>query len=343
MKKELSDWFSQNCRDLPWRRTKDPYLIWLSEIILQQTRVDQGLSYYLAFCSKYPTIKHLANAPEDEVMKLWQGLGYYSRARNLHKTAQIVTEKYKGKFPNTFSEIRALPGIGDYTASAVASFAFNLCYPVLDGNVARVIARLFGVIAPIDTLAGKAELMRVLNDLIDKKNPGEFNQAIMEFGAMHCKPKKPLCSNCPFSKDCYAFKQSVVDILPMKKNKTVVKPRRLDYLICIEDQHLWLKKRTQSDIWKHLYDFPETDEKTAKKFKKSQLLGTTQHLLSHQNLSIFFWKVESLSEMLKFSAKKVPISELFRYAMPKPISKFLSDNQHIAKPSKKKVPNVKKL
>ncbi|MDR2906834.1 MAG: A/G-specific adenine glycosylase [Bacteroidales bacterium] len=343
MEKLLAEWFSQNKRDLPWRKTGNPYFIWLSEIILQQTQVIQGLPYYLNFTSKYPKITDLANAPEDEVLKLWQGLGYYSRARNLHKTAKIVSEIYGGIFPNHYDEIRDLPGIGDYTAAAITSFAFNLCYPVLDGNVARVISRMFGVVTPVDTPAGKAEIMQILNRLINKKHPGEFNQAIMEFGAIHCKPRQPLCETCPFQSDCYALRHQTIDTLPLKKNKTAVKSRRLDYLICVENDFLWIKKRTNRDIWQHLYDFPEADEILAKTFKKRQLLSYSEHLLSHQHLQISFWKVETLPEMLKSTAQKIPISEIFSYAMPKPINKFMSENHLSTKIVDKKTSNVKKL
>ncbi len=344
MKNSLFDWFSQNKRDLPWRHTKNPYLIWLSEIILQQTQVVQGLSYYLNFSSKYPSIKNLAKAPEDEVLKLWQGLGYYSRARNLHKTAKIIAKDYKGIFPNNYEEIRALPGIGDYTAAAIASFAFDLCYPVLDGNVARVISRMFGVVLPIDTLAGKAELMKILNKQIDKKNPAEFNQAIMEFGAIHCKPRQPLCETCPFQKNCYAYRHDVIETLPVKKNKTAVKPRRLDYLVCIETNYIWIKKRTHRDIWQGLYDFPEADETFRKDVLHAfQPIWSCEHQLSHQKLSISFWKIKKLPENLKSEAQKVPLSRFFEFATPKPIHNFATNNQLIAKPVDKKVPNVKKL
>ena len=354
MKNILFDWFLLHKRDLPWRHTKNPYLIWLSEIILQQTQVIQGLSYYLSFSSKYPTIEDLAHASEDEILKLWQGLGYYSRARNLHKTAKIIAEQYNGVFPNTYDEIRALPGIGDYTAAAIASFAFDMCYPVLDGNVARVVSRMFGVITPIDTPAGKAELMKILNKQIDKKNPAEFNQAIMEFGAIHCKPRQPLCistllnDTCPFQAECYAFRHKVVDILPMKKNKTAVKPRRLDYLVCIENDHIWVKKRTGRDIWQHLYDFPEMDTSTGSVSANVELVETSpiwtaEHLLSHQKLAISFWQVKKLPENLKSSAQKVPILQFFELATPKPIHNFSIENQLITKFVEKKCPNVKKL
>ena len=343
MKKLLADWFAQNKRDLPWRNTQDPYLIWLSEVILQQTQVVQGLSYYHHFSSTYPSIADLARASEDEVMKLWEGLGYYSRARNLHKTAKIVAENYGGIFPDRYEDIRALPGIGDYTAAAIASFAFDLCHPVLDGNVARVISRMFGMIMPIDTHAGRAELLRILNKQFDKQHPAEFNQAIMEFGAICCKPRQPLCAECPFQSDCYAFRHKTVEFLPMKKNKIVVKPRRLNYLICIEEGCIWIKKRTKSDIWRHLYDFPEADDKHLKKLRKSQLLEVSEHQLSHQRLTISFWKTDSLPEKLQISAQKIPVAEFFSLATPKPINNFAVRNQLIAKPVEKKRPNVKKF
>jgi A/G-specific adenine glycosylase len=337
MKNALIDWFLQNKRDLPWRHTKDPYLIWLSEVILQQTQVVQGLSYYLNFRSKYPTIKKLAQAPEDEVLKLWQGLGYYSRARNLHKTAKIIVEKYNGIFPNSYDEIRALPGVGDYTAAAIASFAFGLCYPVLDGNAARVISRMFGVVTPIDTPAGKVELMSILNKQIDKKNPAEFNQAVMEFGAILCKPRQSLCEACPFQKNCYAYRHDVVNTLPIKKNKTAVKPRRLDYLVCIENNHVWIKKRTNRDIWHGLYDFPEMDVFDN---KKQFLLSSCQHQLSHQKLTVSFWKTEKLSKNLKSSSLKIPILQIFELATPKPIHNFIVENHLFVKIVDKKSPNV---
>jgi len=344
MKKKLSDWFLQNKRDLPWRHTKNPYLIWLSEVILQQTQVVQGLPYYLNFASKYPKIQDLAKAPEDEVLKLWQGLGYYSRARNLHAAAKFITTNYDGIFPNTYTEIRALPGVGDYTAAAIASFAFDLCYPVLDGNVSRVISRMFGVVEPVDTPSGKAELMKILNREIDKKNPGEFNQAIMEFGSLHCKPRQPLCLECMFPKTCYAFRHEVVDTLPVKKNKIAVKPRRLDYLVCVEDDFIWVKKRTNRDIWQGLYDFPEYDV-GAENFPPlhGTLLHSIEHQLSHQKLSISFWKPKKLPQNLKSTAQKIPISQFFELATPKPIHNFAVQNQLIAKNVNKKSPNVKKF
>ena len=339
---------------------------------MQQTQVVQGLPYYLKFSEKYPKIEDLAIAPEDEVLKLWQGLGYYSRARNLHKTAKIIVEKHNGVFPNTYSGIRALPGVGDYTAAAIASFAFDLCYPVLDGNVARVVSRMFGVITPIDTAAGKAELMRVLSRNIDKKNPAEFNQAMMEFGSICCKPRNPLCvstslnDRCPFQKNCYAHKHDVIETLPIKKNKIAVKPRRLDYLVCVEDDCVWVKKRTGRDIWQGLYDFPEVGTSTAStgsaasvsaniavpadiavvadvELVETSPIWSCEHLLSHQKLSISFWKTEKLSKKLKSSAQKVPISQFFELAMPKPIHNFMSDYDLIAKVVKKKYSNVKKL
>src|ERR1043166_2918712 len=193
---KIMAWYDQNKRDLPWRNTKDPYLIWLSEIILQQTRVDQGMNYYHKFATTFPTINHLAKADNDKVMKLWQGLGYYSRARNLHATAKTVVEKYKGNFPSSYNEILALKGIGEYTAAAIASIAFDLPHAVVDGNVYRVLSRVFGIETPIDSSAGKKEFYQLANELIDKKHPARFNQAVMELGALQCKPINPDCSAC---------------------------------------------------------------------------------------------------------------------------------------------------
>ena len=192
----LIKWYKENKRDLPWRDTTDPYKIWLSEIILQQTRVDQGLSYYLKFIKNFPTIDKLANAKEEKILKLWQGLGYYSRARNLHFTAKHIVTNYNSKFPENYKEIIALKGIGEYTAAAISSFSYNMPYPVIDGNVYRVLARFFDISAPIDSTLGKKEFKALAEELIDKKNPAEYNQAIMEFGAIHCKPKQPNCEDC---------------------------------------------------------------------------------------------------------------------------------------------------
>ena len=306
----IINWYLTNKRDLPWRNTKDPYFIWLSEVILQQTRVDQGMNYYLAFIRNFPTIKKLAAAPEEKVMKLWQGLGYYSRARNLHATAKHISKEFKGVFPETHDEIIQLKGIGPYTAAAIASIAFNRPHAVVDGNVYRVLARVFGVKTPIDSTAGKKEFYELANELLDKKQPALFNQAVMEFGAMYCKPNNPDCPNCIFNGICVANDKKLVDTLPVKEKKTKVRNRYFKYIVLKHKNTVVIKKRTGKDIWKNLYDFPliETDRelkepallKTAewKKFFGKQaytinsVSKTYKHVLSHQNIYARFWEVK---------------------------------------------------
>jgi A/G-specific adenine glycosylase len=253
---KIINWYHKNKRELPWRQEVNPYLIWLSEVILQQTRVNQGLPYYLKFVSHYPTIAHLANASEAEVLKDWQGLGYYSRARNLHSAAKTMVKKHGGEFPRTYPEILALEGIGPYTAAAIGSFAFGLPYPVIDGNVQRVVSRIFGIQKPVNSTLGRKEIEEVLNTVFDKKKPADFNQAIMEFGAMHCKPQQPLCNECPFEFGCYAKQHNLVQVLPAKEKKAQVKIRYFLYLVPQKGKHEFIVKRTANDIWKNLYEFP---------------------------------------------------------------------------------------
>ncbi len=223
--KKIIAWYQQNKRELPWRNTKDPYLIWLSEIILQQTRVEQGMAYYLKFAKEFPSVKELAKAENEKVMKLWQGLGYYSRARNLHTTAKTITDNYKGKFPEQHEDILLLKGVGEYTAAAIVSFAFNKPHAVVDGNVYRLLSRVFGIETPIDTTLGKKEFNALANELLDKKNPALHNQAIMEFGAIQCKPVSPDCSVCPLNTMCFAYSKKSVSKLPVKAKKTKVRNR----------------------------------------------------------------------------------------------------------------------
>ena len=224
-------WYEHNKRDLPWRNTRDPYLIWLSEIILQQTRVDQGMSYYLKFVGEFPTVKQLAKADNEKVMKLWQGLGYYSRARNLHTTAKIILLEHKGVFPKEFETILALKGVGEYTAAAIASFAYNKPYAVVDGNVYRVLSRVFDISTPIDSTQGKKEFNHLAGELLDKNKPAIYNQAIMEFGAMQCKPINPYCAVCPLNTMCLAYSKKLVAELPVKSKKTKVRDRYFNYIV----------------------------------------------------------------------------------------------------------------
>jgi A/G-specific adenine glycosylase len=314
----LTLWYLQNKRDLPWRNTTDPYQIWLSEIMLQQTRVAQGLPYFLNFIDKFPTVFDLANATEEAVLKNWQGLGYYSRARNLHATAKYIAFDCNGKFPNTFSELIKLKGIGDYTAAAIASFSFNEVVPVVDGNVYRVLSRYFGIDTDITSNPAKKEFFDLASELISKKNPALFNQSIMEFGALQCVPKNPDCSVCVFNTSCIALQKKKINQLPVKLKKTKVTKRFLNYIIIAdEDQKTIVQKRTEKGIWQNLYEFPfiETDKEEGfdvinfeiqhKVFKENKILSVEEineksilHKLSHQHLQIKFWKV-TLSGKIK--------------------------------------------
>ncbi len=300
---EITTWFDKNKRNLPWRDTKNAYFIWLSEIILQQTRVAQGLPYFEKFVAHYPSVAELAAASEDEIMRLWQGLGYYSRARNMHKAAKIIAEK--GFFPDNFSDLRKLPGIGDYTAAAVASFAYGEAVAVLDGNVFRVLSRYFGIENDISSPEGKKVFAQVAQAQLDKKRPDLYNQAIMEFGALHCKPSAPLCETCPLRLNCYAFAEKKQDVLPIKAKKIAVKERFLHYFLVEHEGKFLLKKRANDGIWEGLYDLPfceENEEKTAtfllqnisdadtyfNSFKKNDEI---LHILTHQKLRIFYFHI----------------------------------------------------
>jgi A/G-specific adenine glycosylase len=336
-------WYEKNKRDLPWRETKDPYRIWLSEIILQQTRVNQGLPYYLKFVEAFPSVFDLANAPEQKVLRLWQGLGYYTRARNLHKCAKEVVAHFDGKFPKTFDGLKTLPGIGDYTAAAIASISFGQSVAVVDGNVFRVLARIFGIDTPINTPEGKRIFSTIANELVSKKNPDVHNQAMMEFGARLCTPRNPGCEICPFQRNCFAFKNSLQHQLPVKLQLKKARKRYFYYFVVQKGKSLLMKKREEKDIWHGLYDFVlvETkrpvdplkilaDHESLKEFRKGKLSVVSsvyKHILSHQLIYSRFIQLTppqniSLNRSgLKFHSLK-NVAEL-----PKPvlISKFLSD------------------
>jgi len=339
----LLDWYRQNHRDLPWRRTNDPYAIWLSEVILQQTRVDQGMPYWFRFLEAFPTATDLANADEQEVLRLWQGLGYYSRARNLHDAAKVVRDEYNGIFPDQYEQIRALKGIGDYTAAAIGSIAFNLPHAVVDGNVYRFLSRIFAINTPIDSTNGKKEFFVLANELIDKSNPGMFNQAMMEFGAMQCKPSNPDCSVCPFNQYCQSFATNTVSEYPVKSKKTKTRNRYFDFIILSDEKNTILQKREGKDIWQGLYQFPLIESATKNKNKldlsKSEVanyLNTNshkmvkssaivKHVLSHQVIFAKFWwiNMESVSTAKDANMIKVPWSQLGDYGMPQLIVKYL--------------------
>jgi len=334
---EIIGWYHQNKRDLPWRKTTDPYQIWLSEIILQQTRVDQGLAYFNKFIENYPTIDLLANASEKEVLNHWQGLGYYSRARNLHFTAKLIVDEYKGVFPTTYKDVLSLKGVGEYTAAAITSFAYGLTYPVIDGNVYRVLSRIFGVETPIDSTLGKKEFKALANELIDSKRPADYNQAIMEFGALQCKPKLPKCEDCPLRLSCFALKNDLIAELPKKEKKIKQRNRFFNYTVIIDEDSIYLKERTEKDIWIGLYDFPliETEKqlnsfKTIKDSFKNiglDLIDKSieyKHILSHQKIYATFWLVNAKNNNY-FDANftKIPLKEINNYPVPKLIDNYL--------------------
>jgi len=252
----------KNKRQMPWKGEKDPYKIWLSEIILQQTRVEQGIEYYHRFVQKFPGITQLARANDKLIFKLWEGLGYYSRCRNLISTARLISQDLDGRFPTTFNELRQLRGVGPYTAAAISSFAFNLPHAVIDGNVSRVLARVFGVKKPVDSTEGKKIIAALAGELLDKNYPGVYNQAIMDFGAIVCKPLAPLCSNCVFKKICLAFRNDLVKELPLKSKRIIIKERWFYYLVLSEENRVIIQQRNAKDIWNQLYEFPmiERDE-----------------------------------------------------------------------------------
>lgn len=335
---KLIFWYVQNKRDLPWRKTKNPYHVWLSEIMLQQTRVAQGLQYYNNFIEQFPSIFDLAKADESTVLKMWQGLGYYSRARNLHFTAKKIANEFNGTFPSTYKEIIKLKGIGDYTASAIASICFNQPTAVVDGNVYRVLARYFGIKTPINSALGKKEFKKLAQNLIDESSPGTYNQAIMDFGATHCKPQNPLCESCIFSDSCVAFEKKLTKQLPVKDQKTKVTKKYFNYLVVLTaDKKTILSERKGKGIWQGLYQFPliestviigkETlvesaefihlfpDETNISLFNQKEIV----HKLSHQHLYTQFWIVETH----QLDHATVNWSDINQFPVPVLIANFL--------------------
>ena len=334
---------NSNTRAMPWKGEKDPYKIWLSEIILQQTRVEQGWNYYEKFIAAFPTILHLARANEEKVFKMWEGLGYYSRCKNLIATARKIASEYKGKFPSTYDEIHELPGIGPYTASAISSFAFNAPHAVLDGNVQRVIARYFGITTPIDTTAGKKLYQTLAQSLLHRDDPGIYNQAIMDFGAVICKPQNPLCHDCVQKNECEAFKQNVVTQLPVKQ-KALVRKERWFYYFIIECNSKWyIRQRTGKDIWENLFEFvlfesPAAVEDITVKlpFLKKLVNGQTCQIesisrmyrqqLTHQTIHGRFVKIKVQKAVPALSSfSLVDRKQLSKYAFPRFITTFLGE------------------
>src|SRR6056297_188420 len=340
---KILGWYQKNKRDLPWRGSTDPYKIWLSEIILQQTRVAQGTPYYLRFIETFPKVTDLAKAKEETVLKLWQGLGYYSRARNLHTAAKMVVDDYDGRFPDTYRELLKLKGVGDYTASAISSICFNERQAVVDGNVYRVLARYFGVATPINSTAGIKYFKELAQEVLHERNVSDYNQGIMEFGALQCIPKNPVCSECPLKESCIALKEKKTDFLPVKLQKTKVKNRFFNYLvpICIAGngkKYTLLRQRTGKGIWQNLWEFPllesgnEMDlnaiEQGCRKVLELKsapnisLFNTdvVVHKLSHQHLHTKFWIIE----VDEIALDALPITELEKYPVPVLISSFMN-------------------
>ena len=329
----IEQWYSLHKRDLPWRQTTNPYYIWLSEIILQQTRVEQGRAYYERFVQTFPTVQDLASAPEEAVLLLWQGLGYYSRARNLHKAAQQIA--VMGDFPSDYKTILSLPGVGPYTAAAIASFAFGQPYAVLDGNVFRVLSRYFGIDTPIDSTEGKKEFKALADEMLDKKHPSLYNQAIMDFGAMLCKPSGADCGSCPLRDGCMAYEQNKVQNLPVKGKKIEQRTRYFSYVyLCTDKGEVQIFRRSGNDIWHGLYQFPlvESDEELPlsalqQKFPQGQWTLLRQgfvHQLTHQRLVVNFYRLQLPHKDTSLLGLWVKESELQNYAMPQLLVKLLS-------------------
>lgn len=339
----LCDWYARNGRDLPWRRTRDPYRIWLSEVILQQTRVAQGTAYYLRFTERFPDVAALAAASEDEVLKLWQGLGYYSRARNLHAAAKQVVTRFGGVFPVAYRDVRALPGVGDYTAAAICSMAYEAPCAVLDGNVFRVLARLFDLDTPIDTTAGRRTFALLAEEQLDRNCPATYNQAIMDFGAMQCTPGQPDCGACPLEGCCLARAAGTVVARPVKQGRTKVRERWFNYLQLVCGAETLLHRRGAGDIWQGLYEFPliETDravdlESLSQTDPFRTLCGdptnrilcrTTElpcHRLSHQTLHAVVHRIRLVQWPVAADAYlRIPEAELGDYAVSRLLDRYL--------------------
>ncbi|NDV78590.1 A/G-specific adenine glycosylase [Dysgonomonas sp. 511] len=337
----LTRWYEINKRDLPWRQTNDPYKIWMSEIILQQTRVDQGYAYYNRFVEKYPTVTNLAGATEEEVLKLWQGLGYYSRARNLHAAAKEIVDRYKGIFPIGYKDVLSLKGVGEYTAAAIVSFAYNEPYAVVDGNVYRVLSRIFAIEEPIDSSRGKKVFAQLAQGLLDKDNPGIHNQAVMEFGALQCVPVSPDCAKCPVVDFCLAHAQNKISRYPVKQNKTKTQNRYFNYLDIRIGDDMFLHKREQKDVWQNLYELPliETEKALAWEelaenevfrglFSKSSAVKISKafeikHVLSHQVIYAVFYRIDTDNALLDEKYLKIKLADADRYPVSRLVHKYL--------------------
>lgn len=356
---EIINWYHRHKRDLPWRATKDPYVIWLSEVILQQTRVDQGLPYFERFRERFPTVKDFAEASEDEILRLWQGLGYYSRARNMHHAAKTVMKEHGGQFPTQYNSLIRLKGIGEYTAAAIASFAGGEPHAVVDGNVFRVLARYFGNDSAINSGKGKREFQELANEMLDRDYPGTYNQAIMEFGSLQCKPVRPDCAQCVLRPGCYAANRGEVERLPVKIKSRPSRNRYFHYLLVHDGDQILMNKRGPGDIWENLYELPliETSHaittigtpKVGEELRR-QIIGhfgekaevkaisePVRHVLSHQNIHAHFYLVERVEHLFvkKTGWNFFNTKDLNKLAKPKLIFAFL--DKYLNETAKKRV------
>ena len=341
----LINWYDENHRDLPWRHSPTPYQVWLSEVILQQTRVNQGMDYYLRFIERWPTVTDLAKASEEEVLKMWQGLGYYSRARNLHHCAQQIVTEHGGQFPADYEKLRQLKGIGNYTAAAIASIAFNLPHAVVDGNVYRVLSRIFDIDTPININEGQTLFAQLADDLLNREQPGLHNQALMEFGALHCTPKNPNCLLCPLQAQCLAFAHQTVMQRPVKQPKVKVTTRYFNYLVIRINDSVYLHKRNEDDIWKNLYDFPcieseqpmsveevvETEKfkqlLDSKPFSIAKVSPVFTHKLTHRTIMAQFIEIKLEQKLLQIETKGLFLAretDLNNFPIPRLIDLYLN-------------------
>lgn len=351
---QLIKWYETNKRNLPWRNTRNPYKIWLSEIILQQTRVEQGLSYYLIFIRHYPDVEKLALANQDDVYNLWQGLGYYNRANNMMKAAKSIVKEFNGQLPSDYDELQKLKGIGSYTAAAIASIAFGISKPVVDGNVFRVLSRIYAIDTPINTTAGKKEFEAIAAELMSDNEPGTFNQALMEFGALYCKPKNPDCKNCIFNNKCLAWQQRSIERYPVKNKKKKIRKRYIYYMVIESanktEPEFIFTKRGENDIWKNLYEFPSVEFEKEKELAKvvdqfnlsyhgkleqyqiKNISGTYTHQLTHQQINAVFIrlivnnieKIEPEKSILLASQKNI-----IKYPVSRLTEKYMQDQKII--------------
>jgi A/G-specific adenine glycosylase len=341
---EIYKWYLTHKRDLPWRETSDPYKIWISEIILQQTRVAQGMSYYNRFTEKYPTVFDLANASEDDILKLWQGLGYYTRARNLHFTAKTIVNNFNGVFPNDFKTILSLKGIGNYTAAAIASIAFDLPYATVDGNIYRLYSRYLGISTPVDSETGKNEIQEIASSILPATNTGFHNQALMEFGALQCIPKSPDCNSCPLLNSCYAANHNVVNQLPVKAKKIKQTTRYFYYYFIESKNSILLDKRPKNDIWKNLHQFPliESEKELSdteimkmgvpflngEKVNIKSISATVKHILTHQTIFARFIHVEfNAPNFNQTNFIEVNKKDIYKFAVPKLLEQYFKINR----------------